>query len=373
MNNRIPIIVLIALVFLALVWRLGNPPEPPPPGPYGKFPGWRSTDVLGEMGGCSVNPPGTAWAGAWNGTGKAAAQGSSVWVIDFAAYEARLCKLSGTAAVTHLSWQDKDTIRALRPESNETIVYIDAKSARVGRSQRLDAAVRSVLCWPAGSERLVAEMQAPQGKLRLAALTPPDAIEGKQIEVDLPPGGKLHPQAALSPDGSLFVFSIADKRASAGRAFYLADTVEGAAKPVFDLGDLPGKVEKMWVGESGILIACSERDAFKVVLYDPAQARIVDAPKGGAALEDWPDVEREMMFVTYNGGYSLDLASGRARRLFDLTMLDEREAPWREAVRDGRLYSVGDHYVSVSMTAGVVDIREINKNGTAGRRLLAKF
>lgn len=373
MNNRIPIIVLIALVFVALVWRLGNPPEPAPPGPYGKFPGWRSTDVLGEMGGYSVSPTGTAWAGAWNGIGKADAQGSSVWVIDFDAYEARLCKLTGTAAVTHLSWHDKDTIRALRPESNETIVYIDAKSARVSRSQRLDAAVRSVLCWPPGSDRLVAEMQAPEGKLRVAVLSPPDVVAGKQIEIDLPPGGKLHPQAAVSPDGSMVVFSVADKQASAGRTFYLADTAEGTAKPVFELGDLPGKVEKMWVGEAGILIVCSERDAFKAVLYDPAQASIVEAPKGEAALEAWPDVEREMMFVTYNGGYRLDLATGRARRLFDLTRLDEREAPWREAVRDGRLYSVGDHYVSVSMTAGVVDIREIRKNGTAGRRLLAKF
>lgn len=372
MNNRIPVIILVSLVLLALIWRLGNPPAPPPPGPYGKFPVWRSTDVFGEPGGSAVSPDGTKWAGAWNSS-KETAPGPSVWIIDFAGYEARLCRLSGPAAVTHVSWEDNNTIRALRPESNDTIVYIDAGEAKVERTRHLDPSVRTVLRWPSGSDRLLAEMQAPPDRIRLGVLTPPNVVQGKPIEVELPRGGSLHGQAAFSQDGTLVAFAIDDRDASAGRAFYLGNTADGTARRIFDLGDLPGKVEQMWVSSAGVLIVCSDRETFKAVSYDQAQGKIVPAPTGEALQRAWPDAEKQMLFVTYNGGYKLDLVAGKTARLFDLTKLDEREGAWREAVRSGRLYPVGDRYVAVSEGGPAVDIREITKSGKAGRRLLARM
>ncbi len=395
--NRIPYIVLGVLVLVAVVYRLANPPQPTPPGPRGEFPSWRSGDAVGKMSSQAVNPGGTMWAGAWNEE-EAEVLRSAVWIVDFADHDARLAEMKKGWFTSYVGWADDNTARVLLVDaknpnvvSESDVAYIDADSAKIDRTVPLKNPVKRILVWPAGSEKFVAELVHEGAQTRLAVLSESGEIIGKVVEPELPEGAKFYADAALSAEGDAFVFSISDKAARGGRAYYIADTRQGNSKKVFDLKDIPGRLEGMWVvgnpryiselmpsvGDvvATVLMVCSEKEKFRAAEHAFYKGKIETLKKGvgkTALQEYWPDAPEQMLFVTYNGGYRFDLASGKTKKLFGYSDLRARDEMWRREVRNGRLYPIEGGYISVSVNANRVDIREMNKKGIVERNLLPR-
>ncbi len=374
-DNRIPVYVLAALVLVAVVWRLANPPEPLTPGPYGGFPNWVSSADLGSMSSQAINPSGNMWAGSWNHKPKSGDPRSSIWLIDFDKCEARVVKLPDGNFVTDVGWADDATVWALTGAAGETpdkLAYVDSRSAKATKTVRLKGPVDRILSWPAGSAVFLGERT--KGGVVLALHSANGEIVSKEIKPDLSRGRKLYTDTAISPDRTLFVYSVQDSREPAGRAYYLANGRDGSVKRLFALGDLPGRVERLWVADWGVMVACVERNKMETVVYDIAAGKFVDA-RDERVNATWftNGAMKPLMFVTYDGGYRFDPGTGKTRQLFDFTKLGEQDSQWREAVNGGRLYSIGDGYVSLSVVANTVDIRELKKDGTFDRNLLPRY
>ncbi len=397
--NRIPYIILGVLVLVAVVYRLANPPQPTPPGPRGEFPSWRSRDAVGKMSSQAVNPGGSTWAGAWNDDKEAEVLRSAVWIVDFVDLGARLCEMKKGWFASYVGWADDKTVRVLLVDSKNPnvvsqsdVAYIDADSARIVRTASLKNPVKRILVWPAGSDKFVAELAHDGAETRLAVLSESGEIIGKVVEPELPEGAKFYADAALSADGDVFVFSISDKAARGGRAYYIADASQGNSKKLFDLKDIPGRLE----GSSGggeprdvselmpsvddvmatVLMVCSEKEKFRVAEYAFSKGKIETLKKGvgkTALKRYWPDAPEQMLFVTYNGGYRLDLANGKTKKLFNYKKLPKPDEIWRQQVRNGRLYPIEDGYISVSVNVNLVDIRHLNKKGIVKRGLLPRL
>ena len=371
---------------MALISRLVSPPPPPVPGPLGVIPNWESTVKHGDMAASAVNPAGTEWAGAWNESEQGNVLRSGVWTIDFDKVEAKSNPLNhGTAPsfVPSLSWADDNTVRVLRNDSGNPaattrsdIVYIDAQTGKIIRTDKLDTPVAAILAWPAKSSVFLAELAG--GKpTRIAVLSQTGKIIGKEASLDLL-GGRLGDKAALSPDGNEYIVSVVEDRSGGKVSYYMGSTKDPALKRIFGTDDLPGTIAGMWVGPAGVLVVCSERDKFQTMVYNPASAQpkiaeIAKVQPKPDIKKSWPDAPDKMMFASYTGGYSYDPASGKTGRLFDFSNLGRMDEYWRAQVRDGRLYPRADgDYTSVSVTSGVVDIRVIKKDGTKGSDLLPR-
>lgn len=382
MNNRIPIIVLVALVLIALIWRVANPPAPLPPGPLGAMPTWNSMSKLGDMGPWATDPSGTMWAGAWNLKAKSGTLRSAVWIIDFEKEQSALCHLDDGAYVSSLWWANDKTVGVLKLNTKDVeaaekseVFYIDAATGKVERSVELKTPVARILDWPAGSDKFVAQL-AGTDNVKVAVFNESGEIVGKEVSVDLPSTVEFHRVAALVPDGGLFVFSVLEDELGGNVSYYLGNTKDGSAKRVFRLNDLPGRVEDMWVSPTGILMVCSERDRLQSLVYNistGALDRVGKVGKGMDFAKNWPDAPKRMTFVTLTGGYTLDVRRDKVSREFKFPELTARRDYWRQEVQDGRLYPRKDHdYTSVSLMANAIDIRIIKKTGTTGRELLSR-
>lgn len=192
-------------------------------------------------------------------------------------------------------------------------------------------------------------------------------------------GGRLGDVAALSPDGHKYVFSVVNDLSGGAASYYTASVDQAVAARAFSSDDLPGRVIGMWVGPAGVLTACSDRDKLCSVVYytvSTTQSKPKEISKAQPKVDVaklWPDAPRKMALVSYTGGYSCDLASGKTDKLFDYSKLGRTDEYWRSQVRNGILYPQdGGGYASVSMTAGKVDIRVLNKDGIKNRDLLPR-
>ena len=383
MNNRIPIFVLGILVFVALVSRIVNPPAPLPPGPMGGTPNWRSSNSIGEMTDSAVNPSGTVWAGVWNEkTKKSGTLRSAVWVIDLENSKTASYSFKDGSYVPNISWADDKTVRALRLDTNDAvaakeseIVYIDAGTSKADKKVMLKTAVARVLDWPAGSDKFIAQI-ADAEALKIAILSDSGEIIGKEVNVNLPKDAQLYDVAGMSPNASQIVFSSTDN-VGGNETFYLADAVTGLAKgAITKANDVPGRVEDVWVSDKGyVLLAYSTRSGLGTLVYNPAAGKVANLRKSGVDVKkNWPDAPKDMKFVAYDGGYTLDLnANGKIKDLFDLSKLNRRENYWLQDVQGGRLYPRKDGgYTSVSTIANEVDIRILSKDGTRDQDILRR-
>lgn len=388
MNNRLPYYILGVLVLVALIWRVANPPKPPIPGPLGAPPNWSSMTKVGDMGPWSVNPAGTKWAGAWNQKTRDGKLRSSIWVVDFTNKEAKPCEMEDGSYVSSLDWQDNTTIRALVLDSDNPsaadksrVVLVDSVKRTASDQDDLNQPVSQLLgCSPRAAEAAgpatAALLTDKSGRANIAVLDGNMNVAGKPTPVDVPESARPGRIGAVDPArAEVVVFSMAEGEVGGNDVFYLADAKAGTIKQVFRAEDIPGRVEGIWVSPEGILLVVSERDKLHRMVYDSAKGELREV-KPGTKLrvsKTWPDAPKSMMFVTYNAGYDLNLETGRAKRLFDLTKLDRDEGYWREQVQDGRLYPrKGDGYTSVSVIANAVDIRAISKDGSKVEPILPR-
>lgn len=380
-NNRLPYYILALLVLVAIIYRVANPPAPPIPGPLGQMPHWDSMTKVGEMGPWAVNPDGTMWAGAWN-LKKNGKIRSAVWVIDLVNKNATPYEMSDGLFVSDLYWENNNTVQVLTLNSDNPgeirksqIVSIDAHNGELGKFKEVTPTIVRVL--GRSPQALAVQLADEQGRFRIAVLNGSDmSVAGKEAIINVTASHRLGRIAAVDRDRAEFiVFSVMDGQIGGNDRFYLADTKTGTVKQVFRAEDLPGRVEGVWVSPAGILLVVSERDKFHRVKYDLVADKIEDLkPKTKLDLtKNWPDAPKSMMFVSYNGGYELDLETGAIKRLFDLTKLDRMTGYWREQVQDGRLYPRKDgNYTSVSALANAIDIRIIKKDGSKAERLLPR-
>lgn len=331
----------------------------------------------------AVNPAGTKWAGAWNVEPKDEPVRSAVWLIDFPESTAKPCQLPEGTFVTDVTWADNDTVRALTADSGNlalvgksSMVYIDVATAKRERVIPFKTAVARVLAWSPGLDKFVAQLPDSGEGLRLAVLSETGEPLGKEVTPELPARAELYTDAAVSSDGTLFVFSISDTEAKGGRSYYLGNTTDGAAVRMFDLEQLPGRLEGMWVSPAGILLACTVHEDMVAALYDTESGNLKVMKKGvGADVKStWPGTQEEIRYATYSGGYGYDLASGKKKVLFDLKKsgsVDDDE--WRQTVQGARLYpQKGGEYVSIKLMTGSIDIRGLAKDGTKARDILAR-
>ena len=381
MNNRIPIAVLGILVFVALFWRIANPPAPLPPGPLGGMPGWHSSACVGKMSASAVNPGGTMWVGVWNQKTKSGTLRSMVWVIDLEKSEVATCSLKDGSYVPSISWADDKTIRVLRLDTDEPtaaeeseVVYIDAANCKQDRKVTLKTPVAQILNWPADSDKFVAQI-ADTRALKLGILSESGEIIGKEVNVVLPKGAQLYEVANMSPNLSQIVFSSTDN-VGGNETFYLADAVIGKTKGAITKSeDVPGRVEDVWVSDKGeVLLAYSTRKGLGTLVYNPTAVKLVSLRKSGLDVKkNWPDAPKDLKFIAYDGGYALDLATGKTKDLFDLSNLDRQDNRWLQDVQGGRLYTrKGGGYTSISTIADEVDIRILTKDGIRDRDILRR-
>ena len=387
MNNRIPILVLVVLVLVALVWRVANPPAPRPPGPLGALPTWDSRTKIGDMAASAVSPSGTRWSGAWNQKTRSGELRSAILVVDLEKARTFRQVMKAGSFVPSLSWADDDTVRALVVDSDSPDTTRTSKVAYVRRvssetpqcdTAPLRQAVARMLAWPAGSDKFVGQL-AGQKPARFAVLKESGESVGKPAQVDLPAGTSVSRLGAISPDGELFVFSVAEDRVGGNVSYYLAYPKTGQVKKAFSSTELPGRVEGIWVSRTGVLMVCAERQKLQTVVYRLDTQVSVLTPVSdvkGVPIDiakSWPDAPKTMMFATYSGGYEITLANGKVKRLFDLTKRDRYADSWRRQIQDGRLYPRKDgDYTAISIVADEVDIRVIRKSGDKGPEILPR-
>ena len=382
MSNRVPLFILGVLVIVALVWRVANPPAPPLPGPLGRMPNWSSMTKIGDMGPAAVNPAGTMWAGAWNQTDKQGVMCSAVLVIDFEKKTSQHVGLGEGFTAASLFWRDDDTFRVLLVDSADPTLVTNSRLVicRVGEkttkcekvSQPTDVA--GILAWPPGSSRFAARLAGSPAKT--AVLDESGKVVGKEAALDVPENAKFYPIAALSPYGDSYAFAVEKSELGGTETFYMADAKTGAVKELFTSKDAPGIVEGMWLSPAGLLIAAAELGKFAVVRYDPASGKLVDVSKEKGATDvakSWPGAPKQVLFVTFEGGYALDLQTGKTEKIISFDTSNRSTVSWRSQVQDGRLYPRKDgDYTSVSCAANAVDIRIIRKDGGSTQPLLRR-
>lgn len=378
MNNRLPIYILAALVLVALIWRIANPPPAPLPGPRGRIPTWNSMFKIGDMRASGVNPAGTIWAGAWTEKTKDALTTALV-IIDLEKKTSQHVQISKKYAAQSLFWRDDKSFRVLLTND------VDAQSATkaqlatctVGNAKtrceksELIKPVVSILDWPVGSDVFIAR---PQGEPKVVLMDQKGNDRGEEASLDAPKSAGFFPVAAVSPDGGSYVVGVEKSDVGGMETFYLVDNKAGTAKELFASSEVPGIIQGMWLSPSGLLIVASEQNKFHEVVYDPATKKMTEIKGKGAVdvAKSWPDAPATMMFTTFDGGYQLNLADGKAKRLFEFEA-DRTTSMWRKEVQGGRLYPRKDgDYTSISYAAGAVDIRVIGKDGASEQPILRR-
>jgi len=379
-GSKLPLYALIAIIALAVVYRIVSPPAPQLPGPIGTFPTWKSISVRGKMTAQATNQAGTMWAGAWSEKVGDNPGQSAIHVIDFNGFSAKSTDLDKDTWVSYLSWADEYTLRALcvGPSNSVQVVYIDGRNGEKKRTVPLKMTLQGVLIWPVGSDKFAALLEETDESLKMAVLSESGKMVGKEVSFDLPNGATLDSGTGVAADGSSFVFALSDPAAKDGKSFYLADTKTGTAKKAFDLGELPGRIEEIWPSAAGILMVCKVRekdqDNLKNVVYDSAAAKLVVQPSG-VDLSKWPAAPKSIAFTTYNGGYEFDPITGKTKTVFDTSKKESAgDKGWRDFLRDSRFYKLKNgNYVIVSETGGAVDIREVKPDGEVVRALLSRM
>lgn len=312
-SSRIPLMVLGAIVAMAIIGRILTPDEGPLPGPIGKIPSWKSAVSVGKMGQWAVNPSGTLWAGSWSTEDKNDELYSAVWIVDFEAKTAKNYRLWPGASVTGLDWKDQNTVAVTIDGVDPGVSYIDATAME-------DIA---------------------------------------------------KPTASLASEPATQVLVREDR----GAYGFLA-TGTGNAVPAFVSKDIPGSIEGTWASPEGILVLSRTADNFTRYVWEAKTGELKQIDKDGYNVDvksKWPDAPQTMMFVTYRGGFSVDLPAGKTKQIFDYKDLPKGDEHWRVQIEDGRLYPRKDGgYTSVSLSAGTIDIRILDKDGRVERDLLAR-
>lgn len=137
-----------------------------------------------------------------------------------------------------------------------------------------------------------------------------------------------------------------------------------------------GTVEDSWQSPAGVLALCRNQDNFTELVYDAKTKKLNQVGKDGFTTDvktNWPDAPKEMLFVTYRGGFKVDLQTGKTTRIFKYDGLKFRDDFWRKEIQNGRLYPRKDGgYTSVSFAEGKIDIRILGKDGVITGNLLAR-
>ncbi len=381
-NNRLPLYLVFVLIGLGIVYRITNPPAPVVPGPLGGISTWRSTVAVGKMTGHAVNAAGSKWAGAWTETEKSGKVSSAVWIIDFNAYSAKPCLSPKDVCADYITWADDNTIRLIcssdsAKEKGPGVVLIDAKSCKVKSSAQFVSGASRIIYWPNNSNLFIAEVAKSGEKAAIAVYDTKGGkygVIGKQVSFDMPKGGEFYADAGISVDGSSFVFSLVDPTAKDGRSYWLADTKTGTAAKMFDLAAVPGKIEGIWPSSGAVLIVCKVGKKYECTMYDPATGKIARLKSGAGDLAKWPNAPKTLSYTTLDGGYSFNLATGKIKTLFDLRKKDSySDKNLRDIISISRLYKLENgKYVTISETAGAIDIRELKPNGLLSRSVLPR-
>ena len=377
-DNKLPLYILFALVGVALVWRIANPPAARLPGPVGQFPGWKSVATLGVMSSQAVNPSGTMWAGAWNETLATGQTRSAVRIIDFNDYSTKACAMPDGVKVDCLSWADDNTVRAfcIGSKMEGQVVYVDVAAGKKHSEVGLNRRITRVIAWPATSDNPAVVLDETDKQMQLAVVsTSGKQIVGTVISFDMPKDSGPAPGAGVAADGASFVFSISDPAAKDGRSCYLADTRTGTTKKMFDLGDVPGRIEGIWPSAAGVLMVCNVKDKLEDVVFDPATGKLSEQRGGVVDLGKWPGAPKSIALTSYDGGFEFDLATGKTKMVFDLTKkTSQPDKLWRDMIRESRFYRLkSGGFVTVSETSGAIDIRELRADGAWYRNLLPRM
>ncbi len=379
-NNRLPLYVIFVLVAVALVWRISNPPPKIVPGPIGSFADWKSVRSYGELGAQAVNPAGALWAGAWNSRQHSSNTAhSAIRIVNFNDHSGKSCALPDGIEVNYISWADNRTLRACftsitDPLQGAGFIMVDAVEAKVTGEPVYGSDIERIVCWPNTASKFVA--LTDEEPASVAAYN----VNGKECSmigqaIPIPGGDKdnLFKDTGIDYGGGTFVFSVADPEMSGGRAYYLADAETGSMVKMFELNDVPGRIEGIWPSPTQVLIICSVNQKLQVLTYDQVAARLVEQPNG-IDLSIWPKVPKTIDYTNYNGAFQFDLATGKSKPIFDLSKHNtDKDKAWRDALRDCLIYPLkSGNYVSVSETGGAVDIRELKPDGQWYRNVLPR-
>jgi len=382
-NNRLPLYLVFVLVALAIVYRIAHPPAPPIPGPIGGIPTWRSTVSLGTMTGHAVNPAGNAWAGVWTDSAKNAKVHSALRIIDLDNYSAKSVVSPEDVCGDYLTWADDHTIRLVCSSDSAKgkgpgVVEIDASSGKVKSPAHFVAGATRILYWPNSSDVFIAETKGDGANTALGAYSMrggADSLIGKQVSFQMPKDGEFYTDVAgIAADGSLFVFAVTDPAAKDGRSYWLADTKAGTSRKMFDLAEVPGKIEGIWPSAARVLFVCKVGSKYVDVVYDPATGKLAEQKDGVGDLAKWPGAPKSLGYTTIDGGFDFSLATGKNKTLFDMskkTSYSDKQV--KDIINSSRLYKLANgNYITISETSGSIDIHELKPDGSLYRAVLPR-
>lgn len=379
-NSRLPLYVIFLLIAVALAWRITNPPPKIVPGPIGSFADWKSMRSYGNMGAQAVNPAGAIWAGAWNSKQPSSNTAySAIRIVDFNGHTGKSCALPDGIEVNYISWADNSTLRACftniaDPMQGSGFILVDALEGRIVGEPVYGSDIERIICWPDTYSKFIALTDEEPASVAEYSENGKECTKiGQAIAIAGGEKESLYKDAGIDYAGGTFVFSVADSNVSGGRAYYLADAETGSAVKMFELADVPGRIEGIWPSPVQVLIVCRVDQKLQALTYDKSTAKLIEQPNG-VDLSIWPKVPEKIYYTNYNGGFQFDLATGKSKPVFDLSKRNsENDKTWRDTIRDSRLYRLkSGNYVSVSEIGGMVDIREIKPDGQWYRNVLPR-
>ncbi|MFQ3550122.1 MAG: hypothetical protein SNJ70_10280 [Armatimonadota bacterium] len=388
MNKRLLVFIIFLLIGMGIVYRISTPPRVIVPGPVGDMPVWSSKNAIGKMTGQALLSNQKKWAGVWHDVEPNGTHVCAVWIIDLEKPSAEHVLLADDTIPLFIGWKDNNTIRLvverhpINKQKYTEIVYIDAKDTKIISKEKTKAFVEAVYAWLEGDDNFFGKSIINE-KESFVGMHKKDATKVNIFNTE-------NITNILDSDISNFVFSknkteaafISSKK-NERKLMYIQ--ASGLTKELDVIDDIPGRVEDMWVSDKGILILWAAGDkigtlAWKAPAISESMGLAEEVKQTADEIKlvkeynliDFPTAPKTIMLITYNGGYEIDLKTGKKKELFSYKKLPRTDQYWRAEVQDGRLYETKDGYISISTAFNTVDIRQLDKNGKKKYDILAR-
>lgn len=392
MNKRILIFIIFLLIALGIVYRISTPPRILVPGPIGDMPVWSSKTTIGEMTAQSLRSDENKWIGVWHDIEPNGTHVSAVWIFDLEKPSAKSVMMADDSEPIALGWKDRNTIRLLvrkhpinSPVYNE-LIHISARDAKISNKEKIKNIIEAIYAMPEDKDYFFGKSKIDDSNIYIG-LHNIDGTQDKTLSIlDVNKyKDSTFSNVKINSDKSKACFILANKDK---KRLAILDK-SGQVLEIDIIEKLPGRIEDLWISDKGILILWVGIDKIgtNALLFDenpsisPSEPNNKEVPSTNTNnvklsekynLSDFPTAPKTIKLVTYNGGYEVDLKTGKTKKLFSYEKLPRTEQYWRAEVQDGRLYDIKDGYISISTVSNNVDIRKLDKNGKRKYDILAR-
>lgn len=373
MKNRPLIYGFIALLLIATIWRISNPPQLPTPGPVSSPPHWSSTSTIGDFVCMQVSPDSSQVAGIWVSELPNVPVKSGLRIMRTNINTQIAIPLMDGFKANGLSWKGaKVIVSGSMPDNKSRYVEVDPSTQRYKTLSQFDTIIDNVISWPADSKFLLSETTTNQS-ITTTVLDDKGSPVGKSVVIPNCTSLKWNQTNTLSTDGDCAVISVLPIADSSGFPnYYYCDYKTGSASLISN--KLPGRVQELLVARAGVIIICVLRGKCTTLLYNPTDLKLIELksiPLSWSPHTLWPSSKGCFTFFANEATLRLDLSNLSVTRLMEFKNVDSPNAAWQTLVANAPcvLMPSGD-LLSISIDAGEPDIRRFSKNSSKNNYLM---